>query len=56
MANDKQTFEQGYKDGYWSIIPGAPYAIPSYAIPAGKTPYEWGFEIGVQAAKGHPSN
>jgi hypothetical protein len=52
MAKDNRTFEQGYADGYRSVHPGAPIAIPPHAVPAGKTPYEWGYEVGVRAAKG----
>jgi hypothetical protein len=56
MATDNRTFEQGYADGYRSIQPGAPIAIPPHAVPSGKTPYEWGYEVGTRAAKGTNSN
>lgn len=43
-------FQQGYIDGWQSVKPGSVPTIPSYAIPAGKTAYEHGFELGKQAA------
>jgi hypothetical protein len=55
MSKNDGTFEQGYADGYRSIQPGAPIAIPPHAVPAGKTPYEWGVEVGKRAAKGSAS-
>jgi hypothetical protein len=56
MVKDTRTFEQGYEDGYRSIRPGAPIAFPPHAVPSGKTPYDWGYEVGAQAAKDTNSN
>jgi hypothetical protein len=53
---DKRTFEQGFKEGYYSILPGAPIAYPPHVVPAGKTPYQWGFEQGVTVAGGTKIN
>jgi hypothetical protein len=41
-----KTFEDGYLDGWHSVKPGTNPSIPSYAIPAGKTPYQHGYERG----------
>lgn len=47
----KTTFADGYVDGWQAIKPGTnPPGIPSTAIPAGWTPYNWGYEKGREAA------
>jgi hypothetical protein len=59
MAKDNRTFEESYEDGYRSIRPGAPIAVPPHTIPSSKkTDYEWGYERGVAAAHGtkHPNS
>jgi hypothetical protein len=56
MTKDERTFEEGFIDGYRSVQPGAPISVPPHTVPAGKTPYEWGFELGAQAARAKPSN
>ena len=56
MGKPDQTFEQGYAEGYHSVRPGAPLTYPPHAVPAGRTPYEWGYECGVRDAKGGKSN
>jgi hypothetical protein len=56
MSKDERTFEQGYVDGYRSIRPGAPIAIPPHVdSSSGKSPYDHGHEQGVAAARGKPS-
>jgi hypothetical protein len=52
--NENKSFEEGYIDGWRSILgEGAPLpSIPSYAIPAGKTEYEHGYEQGRAVAGG----
>jgi hypothetical protein len=53
----KDSFAAGYFDG-WKAIPGSgpPPAISSYttpqAVPAGKTPYQAGYEQGRAIAGG----
>jgi hypothetical protein len=48
--NHGKTFQDGYIDGYQSVRPGTLPSIPSYAIPIGKTPYQWGFMMGEEDA------
>jgi hypothetical protein len=45
-----QDFENGYIAGWQSLKPGSVPTIPSYAVPAGKTPYQHGYELGRKAA------
>ena len=51
IMTGKTTFSEGYIDG-WSAIKGRGTipAIPSNAIPAGKTPYDHGLAEGTKAA------
>ena len=47
------TYREGFADG-WRSVPGAGAAIPEFlarAIPAGKTPYQTGYEHGVDSAR-----
>jgi hypothetical protein len=46
-------FAEGYTEGWLSIMgTGAALpSIPSYAIPAGKTAYQHGYELGRTAAE-----
>jgi hypothetical protein len=52
--NDKsepdKTFTDGYIEGWQSIRPGEVPAIPAHSIPAGKTPYQHGLDLGEEAA------
>lgn len=50
-ANPGKTFSQGYTDGYRSIRSGVLPSIPSYRIPIGLTPYQWGFKMGEEDAR-----
>jgi len=53
----QKTFTEGYIAGYQSVRPGASPAVPAYAVPAGKTPYQYGYDLGKQKAidfKGDP--
>lgn len=50
MNEKPQEFRDGYIDGWQSIRPGDTPAVPSHATPAGKTPYEHGYELGRQRA------
>jgi hypothetical protein len=45
-----QDFERGFIDGWQSVKPGSVPGIPAYAVPAGKTPYEHGYDLGREAA------
>ena len=49
-----RTFKQGYIDGWRSVLgQGAPLpTIPAFAVPAGKTEYQHGFEQGRAVAAG----
>ncbi len=50
--NYEKSFEDGYVDGYQSVRgKGIRPAIPSHAIPAGYTSYQWGYEKGARDAK-----
>jgi len=53
MKTDHRTFATGYMDGWMSVIPGSVPRIPGHTLPAGKTPYEYGFESGCRAAAEH---
>jgi hypothetical protein len=44
------TFEAGYIDGWHSVIPGPSPGVLAFTVPAGKTPYEHGYELGQKAA------
>jgi hypothetical protein len=46
-----KSFTDGYLDGWHSIRPGNNPAIPAHSIPAGYTPYQWGYEQGREAAQ-----
>jgi hypothetical protein len=52
----KKTFKDGYTDGWHSEKPGTDPEIPAHAIPAGKTDYEHGYELGRAAALGIEPN
>jgi hypothetical protein len=52
---NSRAYAQGYSDGWKSVVgsglvPQIPSFIPAYAIPAGKTHYEAGYESGRDAA------
>lgn len=47
----EKTFTDGYMDGWHSVKPGTDPGIPAHAIPAGKTPYQHGFELGRAKAE-----
>jgi hypothetical protein len=49
--NPDKTFMEGYLDGWHEIEPGTNPSIPPYAVPDGKTAYQHGFELGVEAVK-----
>lgn len=51
MQMHQKTFEEGYIEGWHSVRPGSNPDIPAYAVPAGKTPYEYGFELGRRRAQ-----
>jgi hypothetical protein len=48
--NRERTFSEGYLDGWHSVKPGSNPTIPAYAIPAGKSEYDHGFDLGRAAA------
>lgn len=42
-----KTFAEGYIDGFQSVRgSGQSPPIPGHALPAGYTPYQWGYEQG----------
>ena len=43
-------FARGYIDGWQSARPGSIPTIPAYALPAGRTEYDYGLELGEAAA------
>jgi hypothetical protein len=48
---DEKTFTDGYIDGWQSIMgKGSVPAVPAHAVPAGKTPYEAGYDRGREVA------
>ena len=49
--NPEKSFTDGYLDGFHSLKKGVNPAIPAHAIPAGKTPYQHGFELGRSKAQ-----
>lgn len=50
-ASPEKSYSDGFIDGYQSIRgKGVVPAIPAHAIPAGYSPYSWGFEEGVKRA------
>lgn len=50
--HDDQTWEEGYIDGYRSVLgPGAMFTAPFLPLPSlGKTPYDAGYERGKEDA------
>lgn len=46
-----EDYEKGFIDGWQSLRPGSLPAIPSYAVPAGKTPYQHGYDKGREYAE-----
>jgi hypothetical protein len=47
------TYSEGFADG-WRSVRGASEAVPEFRvrpIPVGKTPYQTGFEHGVEQAR-----
>lgn len=46
-----KTFTDGYLDGWCSVKSGSNPPIPAHAIPAGKTAYQHGYELGKKAAE-----
>jgi hypothetical protein len=46
----RKTFKTGYADGWHSVIPGPSPGVLAFEVPAGKTPYEHGCELGKEAA------
>ena len=52
MSNDSDEFRRGYLDGWQTIKRGShPPGIPAFAIPAGKTAYQHGRELGEAKAR-----
>lgn len=53
MTKQHKTFEDGYLDGWRSVLgDGAALpGIPAYAIPAGKTEYQHGYDEGRKEAQ-----
>jgi hypothetical protein len=51
--NENKTFADGYADGWRAERgSGAPIpSIPSFSVPAGKTPYHHGLSEGTKAAQ-----
>ncbi len=49
MSDDAE-FTRGYIDGWKSIKPGTVPAIPAWALPAGRSPYEYGYQLGKERA------
>lgn len=51
-----KTFSDGYLEGWHFIRAGDTPSIPAHAIPAGKTPYQHGYELGRTAAENWPGS
>jgi hypothetical protein len=51
MMADNRSFADGYINGWQSVMGRATVpAIPAYAVPAGMTEFEAGYQRGVEAA------
>jgi hypothetical protein len=46
----RKTFDAGYAAGWRSVIAGPSPGVLAFKVPAGKTPYEHGYELGQKAA------